>query len=118
MEDFSEKIASVLNDPQSMAAIKEMAAGFMGSSKDDEHPASTGPDISSFIGDMSPDQISGLMKIMSALNSNSSDDRTMLLTALRPHLSSKRQQKLDSAVKLLKLAKIMPAVTESGIFKF
>ncbi len=119
MDDISAKIASVLNDPQSMAAIKEMAAGFMG---DNEQPsdcsqARSGFDMSSLIGELSPEQLSGMMRIVSALNSNKSDDRTALLMALRPHLSSKRQKKLDSAVKLLKLAKIMPAVSESGLFK-
>ena len=116
MDDISAKIASVLNDPQSMAAIKEMAAGFIGDNEPETQKQS-GFDVSNLMGDLSPEQLNGIMRIMSALNNNKSDDRTALLMALRPHLSSKRQQKLDSAVKLLKFTKIMPAITESGIFK-
>ncbi len=118
MDDLSEKIASVLNDPASMDAIKEIAAGFMGDSGSVQHEtANNGLDVSSMMGGLTPDQLNGMMRVMSALNNNKGDDRTALLMALRPHLSSKRQQRLDSAVKLLKLATIMPAVTESGLFK-
>lgn len=119
MDDLTDKIASVLNDPQSMAAIKEIAAGFAGDSGQTAEPnaQNTSFDPASLMGGMSPDQLNGMMRIMSALNSNKGDDRTALLMALRPHLSSKRQLRLDHAVKLLKLAKIMPVVTESGIFK-
>lgn len=107
-----------------METIRNIAASFMG--ENDDAPKSEprqseksggGFDPSSLMSGMTPDQLSGMMKIMSALNSNKDDDRTALLMALRPHLSAKRQMRLDRAVKLLKIAKIMPAVTESGLFK-
>ena len=128
MNDLTDKITSMLNDPESMETIRNIAASFMG--ENDDAPKSEprqseksggvsggGFDPSSLMSGMTPDQLSGMMKIMTVLNSNKDDDRTALLMALRPHLSAKRQMRLDRAVKLLKIAKIMPAVTESGLFK-
>ena len=124
MNDLTDKITSMLNDPESMETIRNIAASFMG--ENDDAPKSEprqseksggGFDPSSLMSGMTPDQLSGMMKIMTALNSNKDDDRTALLMALRPHLSAKRQMRLDRAVKLLKIAKIMPAVTESGLFR-
>lgn len=74
------------------------------------------PDISGLLGSMSPDQLGGIMKIMTAINSGKNDDRTTLLMALRPHLSAKRQERLDRAVKLMKIASLMPLISESGLF--
>jgi hypothetical protein len=124
LNDLTDKITSMLNDPESMETIRNIAASFMGENDDAPKPeprqsekSGGGFDPSSLMSGMTPDQLSGMMKIMSALNSNKDDDRTALLMALRPHLSAKRQMRLDRAVKLLKIAKIMPAVTESGLFK-
>ena len=66
---------------------------------------------------ISPDQLSSIMRIMSALNSSSDDSRTRLLLALKPHLSEKRRERVDKAIKIMKLLAIMPMITESGIFK-
>ena len=42
------------------------------------------------------------------------DDTTRLLRSLRPLLSQKRQKKLDEALKIMQIMKIMPLVRESG----
>ncbi len=64
-----------------------------------------------------PDQLASIMRIMSAFNSGSDDSRTRLLLALKPNLSEKRRERVDRAIKLMKLISIMPAITESGLFK-
>ena len=60
--------------------------------------------------------ITKIMGIMSALSDNKIDERSKLLLALKPHLSEKRQQRVDKAVKLLKLASLIPIVKEQGLF--
>ena len=124
MEDLSTKLTQLLNDPEGMKQLQSMAQGLMGEGgldlsalvpKEQEKPVM--PDISGLMGGVSPDQINMMMKLMSAFNSTKEDDRTRLLMALRPHLTDKRQQRVDQAVKLLKLASILPLISESGIFK-
>ena len=66
---------------------------------------------------VSPEQLSSIMQIMRAFNSSSDDSRTRLLLALKPHLSEKRRERVDKAIKIMKLLAIMPMITESGIFK-
>ena len=124
MEDLSTKLTQLLNDPEGMKQLQSMAQGLMGEGgldlsalipQEQEKPVM--PDISGLMGGVSPDQMSMMMKLMSAFNSTKEDDRTRLLMALRPHLTDKRQQRVDQAVKLLKLASVLPLISESGIFR-
>lgn len=124
MEDLSTKLTQLLNDPEGMKQLQSMAQGLMGEGgldlsalmpQQQEKPVM--PDISGLMGGISPDQMGMMMKLMSAFNSTKEDDRTRLLMALRPHLTDKRQQRVDQAVKLLKLASVLPLISESGIFK-
>lgn len=124
MEDLSTKLTQLLNDPEGMKQLQSMAQGLMGEGGLDlsalmpqvqEKPVM--PDISGLMGGVSPDQMGMMMKLMSAFNSTKEDDRTRLLMALRPHLTDKRQQRVDQAVKLLKLASVLPLISESGIFR-
>ena len=124
MEDLSTKLTQLLNDPEGMKQLQSMAQGLMGEGGLDlsalmpqvqEKPVM--PDVSGLMGGVSPDQMGMMMKLMSAFNSTKEDDRTRLLMALRPHLTDKRQQRVDQAVKLLKLASVLPLISESGIFR-
>ena len=116
MDDLTQKITSILNDPESLETIKSIADSLMGDGEKPAQKPSQAPDLSQIFNSVTPDQMGGIMRVMSALNSKSADDRTALLLALKPHLSEKRQDRVDKAVKLLKLAAVMPLVTESGLF--
>ena len=117
MDDLTQKITSILNDPESLETIKSIADSLMGDNDSKSaQPEAVTPDLSSIFNSVTPDQMGGIMRIMSALNSKGNDDRTALLLALKPHLSPTRRDRVDKAVKLLKLAAVMPLVTESGIF--
>lgn len=64
---------------------------------------------------LSPAQLAGMVKMVSALNSRKEDDRTRLLLALRPHLSPEKRERIDKAVKFLKIMDILPLIRGSGI---
>ncbi len=66
---------------------------------------------------IAPDQLASIMRVMSAFNNSGDDARTRLLLALKPHLSEKRRDRVDKAIKLMKLISVMPLITESGLFK-
>lgn len=63
--------------------------------------------------------LSVLMKIQSLLSQTggTSDDRSRLLLALKPFLSSERKPHVDRALQLLKLTKLAEAAKEMDILK-
>ena len=66
---------------------------------------------------ISPGEIQTIMKLVGAMKNGQDDhDRTRLLLSLKPHLSEARQQRVDQAIKLLKLITLLPLIRESGLF--
>ncbi len=108
MDDFAEKIGSILSDEESMKQIGELAA-MLGLSPDSapQPEAPKAPDTP----DMSA--ISGLMQKMKGFQPD--DDNTRFLLALRPLLGEEKQNKIDRAVKILRLLNILPLISESGL---
>ncbi len=114
MDDLSSKLQGILSDPNSMEQIKQMAQGLLGGTTPAAAPATSAPpSLDSLLGDAQ--NMGKIMKIMSALQNQPNDNRTQLLMALKPHLSPERAKRVDSAVKLLRLASIAPALADSGI---
>lgn len=70
-----------------------------------EQPKNDGFDFSSF---------AQLASIMSALNSEKNDPRCDLLSALRPLVGKERQQKIDQAIKMLRLISVVKVLGVSG----
>lgn len=109
MDELSEKLAALLNDPESLSGIKQMAESLMGeSSKEQEKSEDT-----SFLDGI---DIGKLMSIISSFNNMKADNNTKLLAALKPHLSEPKREKVDTAIKILKLLEILPVIKELGIF--
>lgn len=46
---------------------------------------------------------------------NKTDKNTRLLLALKPHLREENREKVDSALKLMKIMSILPLLKDSGI---
>lgn len=104
MDELSEKLGEILNDPSSVARIGEMAKSLFGEQSQESVPE-TQPDM---------------MKIMSLINRFKNSGKTeneRLLLALRPHLSPPRQKKVDTAVKILKLLELAPLISDSGLLE-
>lgn len=60
--------------------------------------------------------IEAILKLGEMLSSmNASDKNTQLLLALKPHLRPENRQKVDNALKLMKIINILPLLKESGI---
>lgn len=68
------------------------------------------------LGGLSPDVLQTVGKLAPLLSQvNREDDSTRLLRALRPLLSSARQQKLDEAIKILQMMRLFPLLKNSGL---
>ena len=111
MDDLSEKLSGILNDPEAMRDIAAFASQLgvdaSGVHNEADHPDPTPPD----------DTAAQLMKLMPMLGSlKQEDDTTRLLDAMRPFLSEERRQKLDRAKRLIKVMKLMPLLKDLPLF--
>lgn len=118
MDDIAEKIESLLADEESMRQIRELAAMFSagnGGFSGDGGAASeggTGSEDGGF-SDFPDINFAAVMQLIGAMSR--SDRNCDLLIALKPHLCTERQHKLDRAVRLLKLYNAFSAMRESGM---
>ncbi len=118
MDDLASKITELLGDPEGMKRISDIASSLM-SSQSNEPPKPEIESKESFsLSDMQIDPVmmGNMMKMMSVLkNQNQDDDNTRLLIALKPHLSEERRKKVDKAISLLKIVKLLPLLKENGL---
>lgn len=105
MDDITQKIQSLLNDEESMRQIQELAAMF--SSGDNPPPSQESASGGMGINPAAIMQLIGAMSVQ--------DKDCDLLLALREHLSHEKRQKIDKAVKLIKLYNIFIAMRENGM---
>lgn len=105
MDDITQKIQSLLNDEESMRQIQELAAMFSSGSADSnqQEGAATGTGINP----------AAIMQLIGAVSVQ--DKNCELLLALREHLSSEKQKKIDKAVRLMKLYNVFVAMRENGM---
>lgn len=115
MDDLSEKLAGILNNPESMEKVRKMAENLLGENHPPEKQNQPFEDLSSTLG---AGEMQSIINILSKLKTNSNDPRTQLLKALKPHLSEPKRDKVDTAIKILKVIEILPFLKESGLLNF
>lgn len=115
MDDLSEKLASVLNNPESMERVRQMAESILGDNSKSEPQSAPLAEIGSVLG---ANELQSIMKIIGKFKGAGNDPRTQLLNALKPHLSEPKREKVDTAIKILKVIEILPFLRESGILNF
>lgn len=121
-----EKIGELLSDGESLKQLSELAQ-ILTSEADGEN--SEAPDTEKteqnteadsdesseglFSGGFDLSSLIKLQEIMGAMSQ--SDKNSELLLALKPHLSEERRQKVDKAIKLMKLIAVWNIVKGSGL---
>ena len=103
MDDLSERLSEILKDEKSMEKVKNLAESLLSKGEEENNSGFEGEDISKIV------------SVLSNLRQKGDDNRTALLLALRPNLSPEKQQKVDTAVKLLRLIDMLPYLRSSGI---
>ncbi len=116
MGELEDRISGILDDPEQMSRIANLAKSLMGESAapgQAENAASGGlPDLSrlaaSFFGGEAEPDPALLGRLSRLLRSSQSADRRQqaLLEAMKPYLSEKRRSKMDRAVRLAHVAKL------------
>ncbi len=112
MDDITQKIQSLLNDEESMRQIQELAAMFSGNGDSSQNDGKSGDGLPSDGLGINPAAIMQLMGAMSAQDKNCE-----LLLALKAHLSAEKQQKIDKAVRMMKLYNAFTAMKENGMLE-
>lgn len=109
------RITDILKDEESLRQLSELAdmlrtGDFSEGCTETAADTKTGEN-SGNIPDM--DMMLKMTTLAGAMNSQ--DKNTELLMALRPHLSEQGQQRLDRAIKILKLISVYEMAKESGL---
>lgn len=117
MDDLSGKINELLSNPAALAQIRSLAAslGLGGSGESGGNGGGTGG--SSQGGAAGGELAQSLLRMAPLLGSlREETPGTQLLRALRPLLSPARQERLDQAIRLLQLTRVLPLLKSSGLF--
>ena len=114
MENIQEKIAEIMADPEALSQVQSLGKMLgLGS----EEPSAPAPE-SEITNGFSGEALGAVTKLMPLLSmANQEDDTSRLLAALRPFLSEEKCRKLDSAKRMLKIMKLLPALKEGGLFE-
>lgn len=114
MSDFEDKLQSILGNPEAMGQIMSIAQSISGvshedgapSDKEPEPPAPSSGDPFSMLGSLDPRLLQLGMRLLSEYNSED-DGKTALLTALQPFVRQERYAKVDKAIQIAKLARVI-----------
>ena len=115
MDDLTAKLSELLDSPEGMSRVKAMADSLLGGSGGESNSGSGGG-AQGIFNTFSPGELETIMRLGSLLKSDTEDSRAQLLMALKPHLSAQRQDRVDRAVKLLRIASILPLISQQGLF--
>ncbi len=115
MDDLSEKLQSLLSDPESMQNLAELAAMLQGGGGEVSGTDSSQAGNTDAESDNSFDfsKLLLLGEIFSQMQEQ--DSETQLLLALKPYLSEQRSKRVDRAVKLLRLYSVFLSLKEKGL---
>lgn len=112
------KIQEVLSDEESMKQLSELAASLFPSSGNEENEEENSCEDQSNNEDSDSGMdfdFSKILMIGQVMSSLSNDKNADLLLALRPLLKEEKQERVDKAVKMLKLFAVWSVLKESGI---
>lgn len=127
MAQFEEKLSAILNDPQTMGRILSIAQSLDGSKGQSQEPQAPSapeavpaeaapaeviqpdPDLPSL--DLDPRLMAAGMQALAAWQ-GPEDSRTALLQSLRPFLKPERHGKLDKALRITRLSKVVRAALD------
>lgn len=114
MENIQDKIAEIMADPEALKQVRDLGKTLgLGS----DEPSAPEPEAESKT-QFSGEALGAVTKLMPLLSmANQEDDTSRLLAALRPFLSEEKCRKLDSAKRMLKIMKLLPALKEGGLFE-
>ncbi len=114
MEDLASTILELVGSEEGTKKLKSLAGLLIGDEGGETH-AEESPKDGDFLDFDLIAMISKLAPYLSSLNKDV--EGVALLRALKPHLGKPKQQRVDEAIKIMKLMKLLPVITESGLLR-
>ena len=115
MNEFEEKLESILSNPQAMEQIMSLAQSLgNGPSASPAEHKTEAPPSSPFAdgpGQIDPRILTGIASLLSQSQTND-EDRVALLRALRPFVKESRYAKLDKAIQIARLSRLIRMAVE------
>ncbi len=111
MEDFEEKLNTILSSPEAMGQIMALANSLSGTPKE-EVQESGAPSESNrdsplgFLSGLDPNLIRKASTLLDAYT-HDNDQRIALLAAMSPFLSEERRPQLEKAMQIARLARVI-----------
>ena len=116
MDNLTDKLTQIMADPEQFESLKQMAQSMFGGTAVPSPPEPTQKTLE-MPTDLSPETINTVMKVVSAMKSSKADDeKTRFLMSLKPLLSKERQNRIDTALKFIRLSALLPLIKDSGLF--
>jgi len=124
MDDLSSMLNGFLKNPESMEKIKSLASmlgGSGGSESGPSPPPESVPAVPAVRDNRAPegldqDSLRTVMKLAPIISKfRQEDDSTRLLRALRPFLNEEKKKKLDEAIRLMQIVRMLPLIRGSGL---
>jgi hypothetical protein len=123
MSEFEDKISKILSSPEDMEKIMSMAKSFsssLGTEKEDTASAEEnsgvpdlgaltsmlgGGSVGDLLGNMDPKVFGIIGRVLSEYSSKT-NDKTDLISAVKPYLKEDRREKIDKATDMARLARL------------
>ncbi len=110
--DLGDRLEQFLSRPDSMERIQAMMASLSGGDAPESAPDASGkpPSPPPLPGDGGPDMatLQKLLPLMQGMGDDKHDPNVALLRALRPYLHDGREKRVDEAIRMMQLAKLLP----------
>lgn len=120
MSEASERIAKILEDPESLQMIAEIAESFMSeeasAETDKAQDTTTGDNQPESKGELSilPKELSSVLSgLESKISADEIDNTVRLIQAIQPYLSHKRHGSADNVIKILTALKTVSSLNLS-----
>ena len=117
MSDFEEKLNAILSSPETMEQISAIASSLSGGGKqpeDGDAPPDTaqeqsGPDpagLGSLLGGLDSGMLERILPLVREYQAGN-DEKQALLNALKPFLRQESQEKVDKAIRITRLSRVI-----------
>ena len=109
MDDLSDKIQQLLSSPDTMEKIQSMMSALGGTDSSPPQPSLPAPSPESSV------DMTSVLKLAPLLSSMQQEDESAaLLKALRPYMHRDRSKRIDEALQILHLLKLLPLLKGLG----
>jgi len=123
MDDIASMITQFLESEEGMAQLSAVSQALgLGATEPQQQAAQSNPGASGAFSSGSAQQsmpqidINTLMMMQRAISMMGQEDKnTELLRALKPHFSPERAKKVDDAIRIMQLLRLMPLAKELGL---